>query len=435
MLKTLLSRDFRHTALNQLWRLFSGPALLILIPLYLTAQAQGYWYTFISLAALAIFADMGFSTILLQFSAHEFAHLHFTDDQRLSGDPHHLDRIAALWKFGLKWSVAMGLLSFPIILLVGVSILGGQGSTVSWEIPWALYTIASVLVFINSILLSFIEGCNSVGEVQKIRFAISFILVVSTMILLVADAQLYALACSLLISALSGTLILLYRYTPLLRQLYTLGKMSTHAWGKEIFPLLWRYAISWISGYFIFQIFTPVAFHYYGAQEAGRIGLSIALFSAIFGIANIWMTIIIPKINILVAHKNYPLLDQIFKKHLLSALITYILGIITLFAIITLGKGSIPFAERIVTPISLMIIASAWLLQIIVSGYAQYMRAFKIEPLVLPSFLSGIYIALATWLSALYLPVDYLFLGFLSSYVWGMPWVMYLFYKHKRGLR
>ncbi len=67
-----------------LWRLFSGPALLILIPLYLSAEAQGYWYTFVSLAALAIFADMGFSTILLQFSAHEFPYLKFESDKTLS---------------------------------------------------------------------------------------------------------------------------------------------------------------------------------------------------------------------------------------------------------------------------------------------------------------------------------------------------------------
>jgi hypothetical protein len=90
LFKTIFSYDFRHTALNQIWRLFSGPALLILIPLYLTAEVQGYWYTFISLAALAVFADMGFSTILLQFSAHEFAHLKFNSDKTIFGSENSL---------------------------------------------------------------------------------------------------------------------------------------------------------------------------------------------------------------------------------------------------------------------------------------------------------------------------------------------------------
>lgn len=150
-----------------------------------------------------------------------------------------------------------------------------------------------------------------------------------------------------------------------------------------------------------------------------------------FGIANIWMTIIIPKINMLVSQKDYKTLDPIFNKHLILSVVTYILGIITLFIIITFFKDYVPFDERLVSPFSLMIISTGWLLQIIVSGYAVYMRAHKEEPLVVPSFLSGIYISLVTLLIAIYLPFEYFFLGFLSSFVWGMPWVMVIFKRYK----
>ncbi|WP_423749249.1 hypothetical protein [Pseudomonas sp. VD9] len=84
-LKKILNHDFRNTAINQLWRLLSGPALLILVPIYLSPEAQGYWYTFISMAALAVFADMGFSAVLLLFASHEFAHLKFNSQKELSG--------------------------------------------------------------------------------------------------------------------------------------------------------------------------------------------------------------------------------------------------------------------------------------------------------------------------------------------------------------
>lgn len=81
--KKIFDHDFRNTAINQLWRLLSGPALLILVPLYLSSEAQGYWYTFISMAALAVFADMGFSAVLLLFASHEFAHLKFNNQKEL----------------------------------------------------------------------------------------------------------------------------------------------------------------------------------------------------------------------------------------------------------------------------------------------------------------------------------------------------------------
>lgn len=433
MLKTILSQDFRYTAINQLWKLFSGPLLLVLIPLYLSAEAQGYWYTFISLAALAVFADMGFSTILLQFSAHEFSHLKFEENKTLSGNQHYLERIATLFRFSMKWSSGMGILAFPIILAVGFVVLNKKQTDVNWIIPWIIYGIASVFVFINSMLLSFIEGCNSVGEVQKIRFYISFVTIVLTGILLVLDTGLYALAISLFIGALSGTIIIFYRYKHMLKQLFVLGGEIEHNWKKDTLPLIGRYAVSWISGYFIFSIFTPIAFHYYGVVEAGQIGFSIAICTAIFGIANIWMTIIIPKINMYVAHKDYEILNMIFKIHLISAVFTYILGVTVLFIIVIFFKDTLPFSDRLVSPFSLAIIALSWLLQIILSGYAVYMRAHKEEPLMIPSFVSGVYIAIVTLLIAKYLPFEYFFLGFLSSYLWGMPWVMVIFKRYKKG--
>lgn len=431
MLKTLLSHDFRHTAINQLWKLLSGPMLLILVPLYLTAEAQGYWFTFISLAALAVFADMGFSTILLQFSAHEFAHLQFVDRKRLAGNEEHLNRIASLLRFALKWSLFMALLVFPIVLLVGYILLSKKSAEVDWLIPWILYGVASVLVFMNSMLLSFIEGCDSVGDVQKIRFHISVITVGLTLALLVADFALYALAIGLLIGAIAGLSMIVYRYRTMLFQLYDLSRHITHAWKAEIMPLMWRYAISWVSGYFIFSIFTPIAFHYYGAVEAGKVGLSIAICAAMFGIANIWITIIIPKINMLVAKQDYVTLNPIFKRHLWLSVLTYLLGVLVLFLGVTVFKSYIPFVDRLVSVSSLALIALAWLVQVVISALAMYMRAHKEEPLVTVSFVSGIYIGITTLLIALYLPVDYYFVGFLSAYVWGLPWILCIFKRYK----
>jgi len=406
--------------------------MLILIPLYLSAEAQGYWYTFVSLAALAVFADMGFSTVLLQFSAHEFAHLKFEKDKTFSGNRHYLERLATLFRFAMKWSGGVGLIAFPIILVVGFLILNEKQTDIHWVTPWIIYGLASVFVFVNSMLLSFIEGCNSVGEVQKIRFYISFATAISTMGLLVLDEGLYSLAIGLGIGAISGTIIIFYKYKYMISQLLSIAKDTIHDWKKEILPLVGRYAVSWISGYFIFSIFTPIAFHYYGVVEAGQIGFSIAICSAIFGISNIWMTIIIPKINMYVAHKDYESLNIMFKKHLISAVITYILGIITLFIVVIYFKDILPFANRLVSVFPLSIISTGWLLQIVIYGLAIYMRAHKEEPLMLLSFLSGVYIAISTLLIAIYLPFEYFFIGFLSSYVWGMPLVLKIFSRYKK---
>ncbi|AUG06618.1 hypothetical protein [Pseudomonas sp. S09G 359] len=433
LLKTLFSYDVRHSAINQLWRLFSGPLLLLLVPLYLSAEAQGYWYTFISLAALAVFADMGFSSILLLFSSHEFAHLRFNADKTLTGDTKHMIRLATLGKFALKWSSAMAIVIFPVVLAAGYFLLNSKGSAVNWQLPWFIYGAASVLVFLNSMLLSFIEGCDSVGDVQKIRFYISVSTVTVTALLLLCGEELYALAIALLSGAMTGLALIGYRYKKMLQQLYTAGKNSHHAWASEIMPLMWRFAVSWISGYFILSIFTPLAFHFYGTVEAGQVGLSMAVCMALFSIANIWVSINTPKMNMYVAQQDYPALNTTFKRALLLATLTYVLGLATLFTGIELLKDYLPIANRLVSHIALVLVGFGWLIQLWINSMAVYMRAHKQEPLVTASVVQGVYVATTTLAICIYLPFDYLFVGFFSALCIVTPWVYWIFKNFKRS--
>lgn len=61
--------------------------------------------------------------ILLQFSAHEFAHLKFESDKTISGNKKHLERLASLLRFAMKWAGSIGVVAFPIILFIGFIIL------------------------------------------------------------------------------------------------------------------------------------------------------------------------------------------------------------------------------------------------------------------------------------------------------------------------
>lgn len=429
MLKTILSHDFKHTAFNQLWKLFSGPLLLLLVPLYLTPEAQGYWFTFISLAALAVFADMGFSTILLQFSAHEFAYLKFKPNKMLEGEEKNLIRIASLFRFAIKWAALMVLIIFPLVVLIGFFILDGKSESIYWKMPWLMYGLASVLVFLNSVALAFIEGCNNVGDAQKIRLKISIATVLITIFCLFFGLQLYALAVGLLSGGVVGFLLILLNYRCLINQLITYPVDENHFWSSEIMPLIWRYAISWISGYFIFSIFTPLVFHYHGSVEAGRVGLSIALWTAIFSISNIWITMILPKINILVSKKEYNVLNPLFYYHLQLSIGTFLLGCIVVFGIYFLIGDGFEFINRFVNIKSMVLLAISWLAQVVINTLAVYMRAHKVEPLVTISLLNGFYVCLTTWLIMIYFPIEYVFLGFFSSCFWVLPWVFIIFKK------
>lgn len=433
LFKTLLSYDVRHSAINLFWRLFSGPLLLLLVPIYLSADVQGYWYTFISLAVLAVFADMGFSSILLLFASHEFAHLKFNSDKTLTGSPEHLVRLATLGKFAMRWSSTMAIVIFPVVLVAGYFFLDSKNSHVNWQLPWLIYGAASILVFLNSMLLSFIEGCDSVGDVQKIRFYISVTTVAVTALLLVNGEGLYALSIALLAGALAGLFLISLRYRKLFQQLYELGKNSTHSWAAEIMPLMWRFSVSWISSYFTLSIFTPLAFHFYGTVEAGQVGLSMAICMAMFSIANIWVSISTPKMNMYVAQRDYTTLNSTFKRAILLSTFTYLLGLITLFVGVELLQGYLSFIKRLLSPGPLMLVALGWMLQLWITSMASYMRAHKQEPLVSASVVLGIIVSSTTVSIAIYLPFEYFFLGFFSGCFLVVPWIFWTFKNFKKS--
>ena len=48
------------------------------------------------------------------------------------------------------------------------------------------------------------------------------------------------------------------------------GATEKISWRKEVFPMQWKIALSFMSGYFVFQLFTPVLFHYQGAEVASQ---------------------------------------------------------------------------------------------------------------------------------------------------------------------
>ena len=433
-LKYIFSHDFKHTLINQLVRLFSGPLILLLIPIYLTAPEQGYWFTIVSLAALSVFADLGFTTIILQFSAHEFAYLKFDDNKQIIGPSKYLERLSSLLHFSLKWSFKISMIAFPIILVIGYYILSQKNSQgIIWTYAWLIYGSASILIFLNNIVISFIEGCNSVGDMQKIRFLITISNSIVIIIGLVLGFNLYALSFALLISSLIGAFLIYSRYSTMLKQLYYMKIISVYNWKEKILPLLGRYSISWISGYFIFSIFTPLVFHFYGPELAGKIGLSTALWVAVFGISNIWITVILPKINMYISKKNYKDLNNIYYKHLTLSIVTFILGIVVFFILYYSFINKYEFLHRFLEPFAMIFLALGWLGQVIINTLAVYIRAHKVEPLVIPSVVTAIYIAITTLLIIKYLSFDYFFLGFLSSYIFGIPWIIIIFLRYQGG--
>ena len=386
----MYKKDLFYTAMNQLWKVVAGPLVLLFIPLYLSPIEQGYWYTFTSIAALGVFADLGFSTIILQFAAHEFAYLDFNENREFVGDQTHLWRLSSFFRFSLKWLCRVIFVVFPLILLGGYLFLETKEEAVYWQIPWVIYAVASAGVFFYSSLLYFFEGCNSVGLVQNIRLKISIGTSTAMLLGLYFRFDLFALSLSLAVSMFVGFFLLVKTFMRPMRQLLQLSAIQCYDWWPEFSALIWRYAISWSSGFFIFQLFTPLAFKFHGAVFAGQVGISMAMWTAGFNIAMTWITAVIPRLNILVAERDWIGLDSLFGKSIWRSLCTMLVGGCMFFVLYFIFSDKVMFFQRLLSLSGLVILFLCWIFQLLINGLAVYLRAHKKEPLMMISFVSAI---------------------------------------------
>ena len=429
--KKLFTPDTLFTQANQIWRAISGLITLLLIPLFLSQEEQGYWFTMMSLATLSMLADLGFFNITLQFAAHEFAHLRF-DGKTLVGEESYKNRLASLFVFCLKWALIVTALAFPVILIIGFLFLGQKETLLNWTIPWIVYAAGAGLTFLSSAIIYFIEGCDSVGAMQAVRLMMGIVAAGTLWCGLALGWSLYALPVSTLAGAAIGLVIMLRRYLRLFRYFFSVARGFSYSWRSQFLTLLWRYALSWSSGYFIFQAYTPIMFYFHGPIEAGKVGLSIMLWMGVFSVANAWIYAATPRINMHVSRSDWPALDILFRRNLALSVAMFIAGALLVLLGVYALRGRLAFVERLVDPLPMLLLAVAWFVQIIVNGLAVYLRAFKQEPLVLTSVVSAIYITLATLLCARYLSADYFFLGLVSSYLWGVPWILHIFVTKRR---
>jgi len=71
---------------QRLWQALSGVVTILLITHFLTPIQQGWYYSFLSLAAFYTLFDLGLSVVLVQFSAHLFIDLKWFNRGHINGE-------------------------------------------------------------------------------------------------------------------------------------------------------------------------------------------------------------------------------------------------------------------------------------------------------------------------------------------------------------
>lgn len=429
---SLLQPDVFATFINYIVKIFVNPIIVLFIPVFLNENQQGYWYTFGSIAALTTFADLGFTSIMTQYVAHEYAYLHIDkSDKRFVGPEEHIKRMSSLFRFIVQWMRVVLAIALLIIIFVGFIMFSESNDNVNWLMPWILYAIGSVYVFSSQVALSFFEGCDQFAITQRVHTLSAIFHCIATIGLLAAGMGLYALSFPLFLKGSVAFLSIRKHFGNSVTQLWKEESCEEIAWKKEFVPLLGRYAVGWISGYFASQIYNPLTFSMFGASAAGKVGYSLSIVQAIYSVASAWSLISIPKYNMVVEKKEWSCMDALLKRNLIYSSVVYIMGIFALYL-----TQSIPFLEdllwsRVSSGQSMFVLCGAYYISIITYTMATYLRAHKQEPYMIVSILSGVSSALLTYIFAYYMGQDYIFIGYFMSNLLVLPAAIHIWRKFR----
>jgi len=406
-----------------------------LIIKFFSAEEQGYYYTFGSIIAIQVFFELGLNGIITQYVAHEMAHLEINSDLFIDGNIQNKSRLSSLLHFCIKWYS-----TFSIFLVVALIIFGNifftkynDSKNIEWFYPWIFLSISTAFNLLLSPIIAFIQGLGKVKNVafyqfvaQVFRIGVIFIAIFSGLKLIVLSMGSFTFFVVILYC-------LLINYGKQLKNIYLFKIVDKVSYLKEIFPYQWKIALSWISGYFIFQLFNPVLFATEGPKVAGQMGLTLAALNGILMLSFSWMSTKIPLFSMYIAKKEYIQLDTVFNLSLKQSLfINFVLlfffgSSVYLLSYFNIKIGDTIIADRFIPIIPLFAMIFTVMMNHIVSSWATYLRCHKQEPFLINSIVGGVLSAISTIYFGKLFGIIGITLGYLILNILMLPWAYKIF--------
>jgi len=423
-LQAITGIDFHvaATLLFRVWGIVAGGVMVFAIPAALGPQQQGYYFTFASLLGLQIFFELGLNQVVVQLVSHEMAYLSWGPRGELVGESAHSDRLKSIVALLRRWYGVAATLFLLLTSLAGAVLFDRTGSLPRefWVGPWlALVGVTAINLYFSP-MLAVVEGCGRVGQVARLRLAQSMIGYGLMWAALYAGAGLWAIPLGAGTAGLC-TALWLRSGTHLLRAFEITTPISPGCgvdWKREVLPFQWRIAVSWISGYLIFQLFTPFVFVNLGPVAAGRLGIALAIFNALMSVGVSWINAKIPALTAHVTRR--------------SAAFTTASSATVVLVVYLLGVFGVPHVDRIADLPTLACIAISTSATIFIYAWASYMRAHREEPMLAVSVVGGIVTLIAAYLASRHGTFMTMLVQTVVTLVISVPWTLRLFQRYYR---
>jgi hypothetical protein len=326
------------------------------------------------------------------------------------------------------------------VLLVALIGAGGhvffalKSEETDWMLPWWLLCLTAGINLAMLPLWALIEGCNQLVFLNGYRAVTAVAYSIVLWAALGLGAGLYACALGGLVNICFGAAVLLWKWRGLLGELRSPPEHGVVSWWKEIWPFQWRTGISWASGYFVYNFFTPVTFYFCGPAVAGRMGMTLQLANALHAVAVSWTYYKMPFFGMLVAQRRFAEMDRVFRRATAQAVGVCFLGSVVLMAGVWWLQLYYPaIGSRFLSLDCVALLLLATTTNQFGFALSFYVRAHKVEPFMPLAVINGV----ATGLGGLLLVQYYGALGVCGAYA-TMQWLLlpfstYIWYQCRKA--
>lgn len=432
-----INKAVSYTAGTKLFQASVQFAVLAAMARNLSPAEQGYFYTFQSVLALQIFFELGMTSVLIQVTSHESAPL----DTSMGALPPEgsiaVSRLSSLLRYLASWYSRASGLFFVCVFISGVIFFfrsRGGLDVHEWIGPWLFSTAMTALSMGFQAMVAFTEGVGRINRAAKVRAVFGMTTVTTLLLGMSLGAELYAPGLSLLAGISVGMTVLFRENGILLREIWMRRDPNLKiGWTKELWGFQWRMALSWISGYLIFQFSTPVVFKLLGSVEAGRYGITQQVGNGISALSMAWATTRQAQWGRWIAAGDRVSLDHDFWATLKrTAGVNGLLACLFL-GFMLLGSHWLPQYVQRFAPIQVVVLLLlCGLLNQIIFTEAMYLRAHKTEPLLVTSVAGALIMGIGSLLVASHgiLPLAVLYVC--STLLIGLLWGTRIFLREKR---
>jgi hypothetical protein len=381
------------TSSARLVNIVGSSGTVLLIVRFLSPVEQGYYYTLLSLVALQVVFELGFSFVIQQLAAHECVHLELLSDGAVTGNPVAHSRLASTLQLSFRWytgaAFGMALILAPLGALFFARNAAGV-THVAWQGPWLAAVLSSALSLWCMPFYSFLEGCGQVREVARMRLHQAIASALSAWVAMLLHHGLYSPAF-VIAGQIGIGLYFLFTNRRLLRGLLRHPvEQGVVRWGREVWPFQWRIAVSWLCSYFAMQVFIPILFALRGPVEAGQMGMSLSITWYMMALVIPWISTKATPFGRMIAERNFHGLDRLFLRTMAQALSAFaVIAIAACIGVAVLPAFSSRLAVRLVSPTLFGVLVLAAAANCIVQSLAILLRSFKSEPFLSQSLVAA----------------------------------------------